>query len=61
MGSLWLDTYTRSSTEIKQDLALLQKSILLVQLNQLEGSTRPVTLFLGQAIPFIQTTFSMLE
>jgi hypothetical protein len=54
------NTYTWSRTKIKQNLALLQESILLVQLDQLERSTSTVALLLGQAIPFIQTTFSVL-
>jgi hypothetical protein len=33
------NTYTWSRTKIKQNLALLQESILLVQLDQLERST----------------------
>jgi hypothetical protein len=57
---LVLGTYTRRSTQIDQDLTLLQESILLVQLNKLESSTRSVALLLGQPIPFIQTTFSVL-
>jgi hypothetical protein len=54
-------TYTRRSTKIKKNSALLQESILLVQLNQLESSTGTVALFLRKSIPLIQTTFSVLE
>lgn len=55
------DTYTRRSAKIDTDSALLQKSIFLVQLNQLEGGTSSVALLFGKPIPFIQTTFTVLR
>jgi hypothetical protein len=54
------DTYTGRSAQINTDSALLQESILLVQLDQLERSTGTVALLFGKPIPLIQTTFSML-
>lgn len=54
-------THTWRSTQIDQDLTLLEESILLVQLNQLERSSGPVTLLFRKPVPFIQTTFSVLE
>jgi hypothetical protein len=56
-----MKTYTRRRTKIKKNFALLQESILLVQLDQLERSTGSVALLLRKPIPFIQTTFSVLE
>jgi hypothetical protein len=54
------DTYTWCRTKIDQDLALLKEPILFIQLDQFERSTSTVALLLGQAIPLIQTTFSVL-
>jgi hypothetical protein len=53
-------TYSRRSTKIQQDSTLLQKSVFLVQLDQFERSSGSVSLLLGQLIPFIKATFSML-
>lgn len=52
-------SYTGGSTQIQQDLALLQEAILLVQLDDLEGSTGTITLLLGQFVPLIQTAFAV--
>lgn len=54
-----LKTYSRRSTQIQQDLALLQESIFLVQLDQLESSSGAVSLLLGQLVPLVETAFSM--
>lgn len=53
-------TYTGCSAKIQQNLALFQKSILLVQLDKLERSTGAVSLLLGETIPLIQTSLTML-
>lgn len=53
-------TYSWRSAKIQQDLALLEKSILLVQLDQLEGSSGSVPFLLGKLVPFVETTLSVL-
>lgn len=53
-------TYTWRSAEIQQDLALLEEAIFLVELNELEGSTGSVTFLLGELVPFVKTTLSVL-
>lgn len=52
--------YPRRRAKIQKNPALFQETIFLVQLHQLEGSSRSVSLLLRQVIPFIQTTFSVL-
>ena len=47
--------------QVYQNFALLQKIVLLVQLDEFEGSTGSVALFLCEAIPFVETTFAVLE
>lgn len=46
--------------KIEHDLALFEESILLIQLDQLEGGSGPVPLLLGEFIPFIKTAFTVL-
>lgn len=53
-------TYTRGSTKIQQDLALLEEAIFLVELDQLEGGTGAVPLLLCELVPLVETTLSML-
>lgn len=53
-------TYSRRSAEIQQDLALLEESILFVQLDQLEGGTGSVTFLFGEFVPLVKTALSML-
>lgn len=53
-------TYTGSGTKIQQDLALLEETIFLVELDQLEGGTSAVSLLFGKLVPLIKTTFSVL-
>lgn len=55
-----LVTYTGRRAKIDEDLALLQETILLVELDQLERRSSSVSLFLRKAIPLIQTTFTVL-
>lgn len=53
-------TYSWSSTQVDEDLALLENMIFLVQLDKLERCTSAVTLLLGKLVPFVETTFSVL-
>lgn len=53
-------TYTWRGAKIQQDFALFQESILLVQLNQLEGGTSTVAFFFGKFVPLVQTAFAVL-
>lgn len=54
------DTYTWSGAKIQKDLALLEKAILLVELDQLESGTGSVALLFGEFVPLVETTFSVL-
>lgn len=53
-------TYTWRGAEIQEDLALLEEAIFLVQLDQLEGGTGAVSLFLCELIPLVETALSVL-
>lgn len=55
-----LQPRTGSGTQIDQTSRLLEEAELLVQLDQLEGSTRAVSFFFGEIIVFIQTAFAVL-
>jgi hypothetical protein len=54
-------TYSGRGAEIDEDLALLQKVKLLVQLDELEGSTRAIALLFGELVPFVDSTFPVLR
>lgn len=53
-------TYPWRSTEIQQNLALLEEPILLVELDQLERGSGSVAFLLGKLVPFVKTTLSVL-
>jgi hypothetical protein len=55
-----VETYSWSGTQVNEHLALLQKVVLLIQLDQLEGSSGSIALLLGQTIVLIETAFAML-
>ena len=48
------------STEVQEYLALLQKSILAIQLNELECSPCSVAFFFRKLVPFVEATFRRL-
>lgn len=56
----WDLTYPGGRAKIQKNLALLQETVLLIQLHQLKRRSCSVSLFLCQVIPLIQTTFSVL-
>lgn len=56
---LGLETYTWSGAKIQKDLALLEETIFLVELDQLEGGTGSVALLFGELVPLVKTTFSV--
>lgn len=58
--AMMVRTYTWGGAKIQQDLALLEEAIFLVELDQLEGGTSSVTLFFGELVPLVKTTFSVL-
>jgi hypothetical protein len=53
-------TYSGRRAEIQHDLALLEEAIFLVELDQLEGGTRAVSLLLGELVPLVETAFAVL-
>jgi hypothetical protein len=53
-------THTWGRAKIQEDLALLQKAIFLVQLNELEGGSGSVALLLGKLVPLVQATLAVL-
>lgn len=53
-------THAWCCTEIKEDLALFQKAIFSVELDELEGCSGPISLFLRELVPLIETAFAML-
>lgn len=53
-------TYPRRSAKIQEHLALFQKPILLVQLDQLERSTRSVAFLFCELVPLVKTAFAVL-
>jgi hypothetical protein len=54
------ETYSGRSAEIEHDLALLEEAIFLVELDQLEGGTRAVSLLLGKLVPLVETALAVL-
>ena len=54
------ETYSGRRAEIEHDLALLEEAILLVELDQLEGGTRAVSLLLGELVPLVETALAVL-
>lgn len=52
-------THTWRSAKVQEDFTLLQKSILLVQLDQFESSSSTISLLLGKFIPLIQTALAV--
>jgi hypothetical protein len=53
-------TYTGRGAEIEHDLALLEEAIFLVELDQLEGGSGTVPLFLGELVPLVETALAVL-
>lgn len=52
--------YSRCSTEIEQDLALLQEVVFPVQLDEFERGPGSVALFLRKLVPFVEPAFAVL-
>ena len=48
---------TGSGAKIDEALGSLEEVILLVELDELEGCTRPVAVFFGEMIILIKTSF----
>jgi hypothetical protein len=47
-------------TQIDETFCVLEKRVLLVELDQLEGGTGTVALFFGEVVVFVETTFAVL-
>lgn len=53
-------TYTGRGAQIEHDLALLEEAIFLVELDQLEGGSGTIPLFLGELVPLVETALAVL-
>ena len=53
-------TYPWRRAKIEHDLTLLEEAILLVELDQLEGGTRTISLLLGELVPLVETALAVL-
>jgi hypothetical protein len=53
-------TYSGCGTKIEKNLALFQKTVLLIELNQFEGCTGAVSFLFCKLVPLVQTTLAML-